>query len=430
MTTDPGELDPELTALFWSELGRGCAAGGRAQRKLAANPLDPEARKEIKGFFHRLAGDAGVVGLPFLSSLGLACEALADREPSPGEAARASRVFEGALARLAAAAKEHEGAPRPGSPAIPEVALASLASSKRESRGHVLIVDDDPFAARMMESALSLAGFDATWADSGTKALAQIDASTPDLLLVDVLLPDIDGFELCRKLRAKSMFEIVPIIFVTARGDVEERIRGLTVGGNDYMVKPFDPRELVARVATHLQRIASLREMAIRDGLTRCYNHKYFKLRLGEELSRAHRAHRVFSVAMLDIDHFKAVNDVHGHLTGDAVLSELANVVMASVRSIDLVARYGGEEFSLLLADTQAKEAAVLASRIRERVERYPFRTPGDDERPPLRVTVSIGLAEAGSLLEPPDEILARVDRALYAAKESGRNRIVVAEPS
>ncbi len=414
----------ELSDLFWAELGRGLIAAAEAHRRLLGDPGDAAALASLQGFCHRLAGDAGSVGQPVLSSLGAACEALLKSSASAPDLARALRVVGGALASLESEQRTRSS-PRPEQPRS-EAAFSKVGPAS-EGKGHVLIVEDDPFAVRMMESALHLAGFETTACGDADSALARLEVSRPDLILTDVQLPSTDGFELCRRIRSRPMLDILPIIFVTARADVEERIRGLSVGGNDYLVKPFDPRELVARVSTHLQRISSLREMAIRDGLTHCYNQKYFKLRVAEELARAKRLRRAFSVAILDIDHFKAVNDRFGHLVGDAVLAEMANLVSASVRSIDLVARYGGEEFGLLLTETGVAEAAVLAARVLDRVGRHEFRPWKDGEQPPLGITVSIGIAEGVDALLEADALLERADGALYDAKRNGRNRVVVA---
>ncbi len=217
----------------------------------------------------------------------------------------------------------------------------------------------------------------------------------------------------------------MPIIFVTRRGDVEERVRGLQVGGNDYLAKPFDPPELVARVRSHLSRLSALREMAIRDGLTRCYNHKYFKMRLEQELVRARRYGSALSLGLLDVDHFKQVNDTHGHPGGDAVLAHLASLLIASVRSSDIVARYGGDEFAFVLVEAGAQEAAVVAERMRARVEAHEFEVPGGAR---LRATASIGLAAAQGK-EPAAGLIQRADAALYEAKAQGRNRVRTSTP-
>jgi two-component system, cell cycle response regulator len=245
---------------------------------------------------------------------------------------------------------------------------------------------------------------------------------------MDVVMPGVDGFDLCRRVRAHPALQFTPIIFVTRKGDVEQRVRGLEVGGNDYIAKPFEPQELVARVRSHLQRLATLRDMAIRDGLTRCFNHKYFKMRIDQELQRARRYKSELAVAMIDLDHFKMVNDTWGHTAGDAVLAHISDILAASVRTTDVVARYGGEEFGVLLIQAGQSEALIISNRIRERIAGYNFVVPVAEGQPEQRIpiTVSVGVAQ----LEPGDtlqSLLSRADTALYEAKNGGRNQVRVA---
>jgi diguanylate cyclase (GGDEF)-like protein len=180
----------------------------------------------------------------------------------------------------------------------------------------------------------------------------------------------------------------------------------------------------VARVRSHLQRLSELREMAVRDGLTRCYNNKYFKARIEQELIRTRRYGNELTLGMLDIDHFKKVNDSFGHPAGDAVLAHLASLLTASVRSADVVARFGGEEFGFLLIESATSEAAIITDRLRERIEKHQFVVPslsGGDLT--IACTVSIGLASVHHG-DTPQMLLARADAALFEAKQHGRNQV------
>jgi diguanylate cyclase (GGDEF)-like protein len=238
-------------------------------------------------------------------------------------------------------------------------------------------------------------------------------------------MPGINGFRLCQRLRAHPGLQLTPVIFVTRRGDVEQRVRGLQVGGNDYLAKPFEPDELVARVQSHLVRLAELRELALRDGLTRCYNNRYFKRRLEQELSRAGRHQNTFSVAMIDIDHFKRINDAYGHPAGDAVLVRLASTLVAAVRSHDVVTRYGGEEFGVILIEAAGADAELVSNRLRERVQLQRFELPALAGERPLTVncTLSIGIASYRKG-DTSASLVQRADTALYEAKNAGRNRV------
>jgi diguanylate cyclase (GGDEF)-like protein len=290
--------------------------------------------------------------------------------------------------------------------------------------GRVVVIDDDPFSARLVDGVLRGAGFQSSFCCEPDKAFQTILSENPDLIILDVVMPQMDGFRLCQRVRAHPGLQSTPIIFVTRKGDVDQRVRGLQVGGNDYVAKPFEPQELVARVRSHLQRLADLRELAIRDGLTRCYNSKYFKMRLEQELARAHRLGTGLTLGMLDVDHFKRLNDSYGHPAGDAVLSHLASILTASVRSHDVVARYGGEEFGFLFIEAAVPEAAIIMDRVRERIARHRFEVPAlQGDMITLGCTVSIGLA-ALNQGDTPHALLTRADSALYEAKHTGRNRV------
>jgi diguanylate cyclase (GGDEF)-like protein len=416
---DPaGDEVLELRQLFLRELDERHEI---AQRALAQ---DPPALQDLRDVFHKIAGTAEPVGLGMLGRLAAVCEATLDAllDGSIQPTRRTARILKEGVEGIAAVLAS-ESRPRTGE--MPEVVLQPAQEASR-----ILVIDDDPFSARLIETVLRAAGFSSMLCGDPEKAVDVALQENPDLIILDVAMPRMDGFRLCQQLRTHPGLQITPVIFVTRKGDVEQRVRGLSVGGNDYLAKPFEPRELVARVRSHLQRLAELRELALRDGLTRCYNNKYFKRRLDQELSRASRHQNPLTVAMLDIDHFKRINDSYGHPAGDVVLARLASILNASVRSHDVVARYGGEEFGLLLVEAGAEEAAVVADRLRERVQAHRFEVPGQLGEPlALSCTVSMGLADFRQG-DSPVTLLQRADAALYHAKNAGRNRVsVAAEP-
>jgi diguanylate cyclase (GGDEF)-like protein len=293
----------------------------------------------------------------------------------------------------------------------------------------ILVVDDDPYSAGLIDNVLRNAGFISSYCCNPDEALRTIQAEMPDLIILDVVMPGMDGFDLCRRVRALPALQSTPILFVTRKGDVEQRVQGLEVGGNDYISKPFEPLELVARVRSHLQRLSVLRDMAIRDGLTRCFNHKFFKLRLEQEVARVRRYSGIFALALLDIDRFKNINDTWGHPAGDAVLAHLGNIVSAAVRSTDVVARYGGEEFGILLVQATAPEAAIICNRLRERIAGFTFHAPSGSGEVHVPVTVSVGVADYRPG-ENAAAILQRADAGLYDAKHGGRNQVRIREPA
>ena len=419
----------ELKLIFLRELAAGHADARAAMERLEKSPADQAAIGELRGLFHKVAGNAAMVDLALLGRLAAACETVADGLlESKGEADwRSLQVFTEGLAGIAAVV---EGDVKPGSfppPASEQQAKEEELPVPHGGPARVLVVDDDPFSARLVDSVLRAAGFQSSFVTDPATAFDTILRDTPDLIILDVVMPGMDGFRLCQRVRAHPGLQTTPIVFVTRKGDVEQRVRGLQVGGNDYVAKPFEPQELVARVRSHIKSLADLRELAIRDGLTRCFNNKYFKLRLEQEVARARRYQTALTVGMLDVDHFKRINDGYGHPAGDAVLAHLASILGASVRSTDVVARYGGEEFGFLLVEAGAAEAEIITNRLRERVAQHRFEAPavGGDVLA-LSCTVSIGLA-AFKPADTPASLLQRTDGALYEAKNGGRNRVSVA---
>ncbi|MGC4121397.1 MAG: diguanylate cyclase [Myxococcales bacterium] len=415
----------ELKATFLRELDEGLKKARAAFEKLHSQPDDLAALDEVSHFFHRIAGTAHSVEFPTLGRVGMLCENLADyiKECDLAHRAKGLELFADGLAAVEELLDEHRAssaerrAPAPLTPNAQGIV-------REPTLSRVLVIDDDPFSAKLIDTCLRAAGFVSASCSEPEQALEIVESELPDLVILDVVMPGVDGFELCRRIRRNPALAFTPIIFVTRKGDVEGRVRGLEVGGNDYIAKPFDPQELVARVRSHLQRLAALQDMAIRDGLTRCFNHKYFKLRLDQELARARRYHTPFCVALADADHFKFVNDTYGHPAGDAALGRLANMVMAGVRGSDVVARYFGEQFGLLLIEAGLKEAELVTDRLRARVAAEPFALPEPTDgstAPRVPMTVSVGVTEVQAT-DTVESLLQRAGKALEEAKAAGRN--------
>ncbi len=422
LTGDDGR---QLRELFLRELADGSLRARQMLDRLRESGSDTQALTGLRGFFHRIAGTAASVGLPLLGRLSAVCEDAADllveRELAVDKIAL--RLFDDGLAGIFDLLEERDGAGAPQQTELPE-RLGVIAVDGHPSR--ILVVDDDPFSARLIDTVLRSAGFASSYCCEPLRAFEVIESEQPELIILDVVMPERDGFELCQRIRAHPALQLIPIIFVTRKGDVAQRVRGLQVGGNDYVAKPFEPQELVARVRSHLQRLSELREMAIRDGLTRCYNNKYFKQRLEQEIVRTRRYQSEMTLGMLDVDHFKSVNDTFGHPAGDAVLAHLASLITASVRSTDVVARFGGEEFAFLLIESATSESATITDRLRDRISKHQFVIPaltGGDLA--VACTVSIGLASFRAD-DTPQTLLARADAALLEAKQGGRNQVRV----
>jgi two-component system, cell cycle response regulator len=299
--------------------------------------------------------------------------------------------------------------------------------------GRILIVDDNQDNIEIIGTRLRYRGYEIVEACDGEQALALVAESAPDLILLDVMLPDIDGYEISRRIKGSADLPFIPIILVTARDSTQDKVAGLDAGADDYLTKPINFPELEARVRSMLrikklqdeleEKNRELERLSISDGLTGLFNHRHINDLLNEEFERVQRTNEMISVAMFDLDRFKAVNDTYGHQAGDRVLEETAQILLESARDIDRLGRYGGEEFMALLPETGIEDATVFVERVRREVARHPFDV-GRDE--PLRMTVSAGVATyPHELVDSPESLIRLADAALYAAKAAGRNQVV-----
>jgi two-component system cell cycle response regulator len=291
----------------------------------------------------------------------------------------------------------------------------------------VLVVDDRYDNVRLLAYELMDHGFDVVTAFSGAQALEAARLARPDVILLDIMMPGMDGVEVCRRLKSDLDLRPIPVIMVSAREMDQDVIRGLDAGAHDYVTKPFNTQIVLARIRSAARAKEShdiiagmnerLAELAVTDGLTGIKNHRHFRDSLEVAMSLAMRQSIPLSVIMLDIDHFKMINDVHGHAAGDDVLRTVARILGENTREHDEVARYGGEEFAILLPLTDADAALALAERLRESIASYPW---------PLRcVTASLGVATfPGALFPRTTTLLEQADLALYHSKKRGRNRV------
>lgn len=299
--------------------------------------------------------------------------------------------------------------------------------------GRVLIVEDDRVTREFVAGLLRGAGFEVQALESGSAAVDLARNGKVDLVLLDVVMPGVSGIDVCRMIKSVTGEAFVPVILVTAKSDTASRVEGLRIGADDYVCKPFDERELLARVEGMLRikqmhdevatAKARLQELAVRDDLTGLFNFRYLHTRLHEEFKRAERYREPLACAMIDVDGFKGFNDQYGHEVGDIVIKLVADRLKDALREIDVVARYGGDEFLIILPSTHFSGALTVADRTWRSVGEKPFDVGGRE----LPVTCSIGVAlypsrDVGS----KDELLRAADAALYQAKGDGRNRICV----
>ena len=303
----------------------------------------------------------------------------------------------------------------------------------------ILIADDDKLSLRLLQTTLEKAGYQVTTVADGQSAISALSRpDAPRLALLDWMMPGLHGPEVVRALRAQHDRPYIHIILLTSRHSKEDIIAGLEAGADDYLVKPFHPPELRARLRTG-ERILTLEEKLIEareemrfrathDALTGLWNRAVILDILQREIARSKRDNdKGVTIAFGDIDHFKQVNDAYGHSAGDAVLREVAKRLLAAVRGYDAVGRYGGEEFLVVLVGCPSHSAMSRAEHLRRSIESRPFATPAG----PLNVSMSLGIAgtdDWNSL--GADQLIQEADTALYRAKELGRNRSVLALPS
>ena len=287
----------------------------------------------------------------------------------------------------------------------------------------VLVIDDSEPIHKLIVARLRPEGLEVIGEMDGERGIERAIVEMPDLILLDVGLPDVDGFEVCRQLKEHPSTRDIPIIFLTGTTSTDSKVRGLDLGAVDYVTKPFDQVELRARVraALRTKRLQDiLEQQSFLDGLTGLWNRAYLDRRIESELNVARRYGRPLGLVLADIDNFKSLNDTHGHLFGDVVLQGVAEALRAHARRSDIVARYGGEEFAVLLTDTNLKSAVYVAERLRASIESRRFEAHGEI----ISVTASLGIActldLSGELTT--EKLIAASDKALYSAKDAGKN--------
>ncbi len=287
----------------------------------------------------------------------------------------------------------------------------------------VLIIDDDLDSLAIAELRLKKDGYTIVTAVNAADGMQQALDEKPDLILLDVQMPDRNGFELCEDLKNNPDLVNIPIIFLSAEDNVKEKVKGLDLGAVDYVTKPFDIFELRARVRAAL-RTKRLQDLLLMygevDSLTEIYNRRVLMERLNQEWARAERKPFSLAFIMVDIDKFKNVNDTYGHPIGDIVLEKVARILAGAVRSGDVVGRYGGEEFGIIMVNSTAKDAVIAADRYRIEISEEIFKA----KKVSFSVTASFGVADSNGK-ESISQLISAADSALYQAKETGRNKVV-----
>jgi len=291
--------------------------------------------------------------------------------------------------------------------------------------GRILVVEDSTPVLRQIEQYLVEAGFSVVTAKSGVEAMGKVYESQPDLVISDIRMPGMDGYEFVRRFRDERG-ENIPFIFLSVNTSMDDKLLAFELGGDDYITKPFSMEELVARARVSLNRVMRFKQESSTDFLTGILNRRAIMEKLCGEIQRSHRLDHPFSLAIVDIDHFKSVNDKHGHPVGDEALRNLAGYFVSKLRSIDMVGRYGGEEFMIIMPATSKRNAYVAMERLRGGLE---TKTMVKANRADVSLRVSVGVAEYPNDATSADRIICAADEALYASKMAGRNKVTLFSP-
>jgi len=316
--------------------------------------------------------------------------------------------------------------------------------TEEQGKKHVLLVEDSPTQAQYMRLLLEDAGYRTTLAENGQKGIEIAETAQPDVILLDVVLPDLDGFTVCHRIRQRSRLYIPILMLTEKRTDMEDKVGGLTAGADEYLSKTSEDRELLARVASLLrirqviediynrmengeQSYQVLRQPALTDRLTGLYNRHYFAEDLHRQFALAQRYHNPLGFIMMAVDFSPDFTTRYGEPAGDWMLQALATLMKENVREVDMVARYGKQEFVILLPMIDIGETAALADRLRGLVEQQAWQHPSFG---PLHITVSLGVAAIPMQgIETAERLIACADKALQRAKAAGCNRIEIHNP-
>ncbi len=280
----------------------------------------------------------------------------------------------------------------------------------------ILIVDDEKKGRHLIKSILKQANYSTLEASDGLEALSVMRSEHTDLVVLDIRMPRMDGYKVCQEMRSDESLKWIPVIMLTVMGDTLDRVRGHRLGIDDYMVKPVNPEEFLTRVSSVLKRRRMYEEISMKDSLTGLYNLNFYQKQLDIFAKMAKRTGAEFSIAVADIDGFKAINDTYGHTAGNDVLIEISRVMKNTLRESDIITRYGGDEFTVIFPDLAAPQAAIAVSKLKNAVSSEIFIDKRTRKRIP--VTLSIGTATWTRDITDPNKLFDIADRNMYEEKK------------
>ena len=375
--------------------------------------------QNILRFFHSINGTAHTLGLSQLASIGNEWEKKIQNLIKQGSGLDVdilkdihSQIDE--IKRITGCLIENE--------TESSYTLAENDYINMQDRGKILLVDDDVSILQLLENALTMEGYTVYICDDSASALDIIAFARPDVTILDIKMPGINGYELLKEIKSKSEYCDMYVIFLSAINNIDDKIKGMKSGADDYITKPFIIDEVIARVETVLRRSNNYRDKIFKDDLTDAYSRYYFSQRIQEEIERYKRNQTVFSIAFIDLDHFKLINDKYGHQTGDVVLKELVTYLSGHIRKCDSLYRYGGEEFIVLLPDTPKSKAYSVIDRLRKEFAQKLICVGGTA----IYTTFSAGIMQVNDKEVTGEQIISYADKAMYRAKNLGRNCVVV----
>ncbi|MGI6622068.1 MAG: response regulator [Acetivibrionales bacterium] len=375
--------------------------------------------KELTLFFHSINGTASTLELHSLSDIGSEWE---EKLKRMGEDASDSFTVNDVynvidkIEKLSDSFDENGGADDNPDEGIEYVNIPL--------RGKILLIDDDIAVLKLLENAFTMEGYKVYICDDSVAAMETIAAVKPNIIMLDIMMPKMNGYEVLEKIKSRPEYADIYTIILSSKGDAADRIQGIRSGSDDYITKPFVIGEAIARVEMIMRRSKYYKEKLLKDCLTGAYSRYYFNLRISEETERYRRNGTIFSIALIDMDDYKHINDRYGHHAGDSLLKELADFVGRSIRKCDSIFRYGGDEFIIILPDTDDKKAYEIIERLRREFDNKPVYIDGEE----LHVTFSAGIKQITGKERNIEQIINDADKAMYQAKKGGRNKVVVYE--